>query len=233
MVDGVELMKQLSQSPLGPDDDHHRYNIPGGKFALPPPVRGWVQLRALLRRQYLHKVSTFNSSPRPDQWLQSEPWPNSTPTFLSVGNHMSILLQVLLQRRMISLGSHLFNHNGHFGSVRSSFMLQYGHVCMYVETRMAADDDGDSKSIVADDTPGLGILPERGGAFSSGDIRKPIVATFVPPKTGASVQFQEPAAALPTLAPRPPGKLLHDDPSLVRKFFNSWALWIHSHSEKL
>lgn len=71
---------------------------------------------------------------------------------------------------------------------------------------MAADDDGDSESIVADDAPGVGILPERGGAFPSGDVRESIVAALVPPQTGASFEFQEPAAALPSLAPRPPGK---------------------------
>jgi len=70
MGDGVEMMgkEQRSgggqhlhvfadpQSPLGPETDHN-FDIPEGKFALPPPVRGRDQLQALLRRQYLHKVS--------------------------------------------------------------------------------------------------------------------------------------------------------------------------------
>lgn len=85
-AEGVEMMQKTEQGPAWQQQQQQRQRLPeinsGGchsyynseprgidissspesKFSLPPPVRGRVQLRALLRRQYLHKASNLHHS---------------------------------------------------------------------------------------------------------------------------------------------------------------------------
>lgn len=60
-------------NPVEPENDYNcdiisslDISTPEGQFSLPPPVRGRDQLHALLRRQYLHKVSNL-----PDHFPQT------------------------------------------------------------------------------------------------------------------------------------------------------------------
>ena len=56
--DGVEMVeKDLQRGRFLPDQEER--TLQGNHFTLPPPVRGRDQLRALLRRQWLHKVCIY------------------------------------------------------------------------------------------------------------------------------------------------------------------------------